>query len=482
MNRRPAWLWIVLSVAVAALVLLISEMSSQRALGSLERMAQRGQANAAVQTVMRRLLDAETAQRGYLITGRREYLQPLAEVPTDIARAIELLRRHHAADVALAATVEELSRRSLERLSEVTEIIALYDTRSDDNWRRVVLTDIGREKMEQARTASETLLAAQERAVKIGRAEVQQTLNASRLSLGAMTLLSLLALVFFFRNTAVLQRAQGQHARALQAERDLLETEVAERTTELTELARHLQTAREDERGHLARELHDELGALLTAAKFDVARLKRALAAAQAATPDVGERLAHLNASIDQGIALKRRIIEDLRPSALNNLGLKAALEIQARDFEQRSGLPVRVQIDEVALSDAAQIVVYRVVQESFTNAAKHAKARSLSLSLVQAPGGVLLRITDDGRGFRPGAGTVGAHGLVGMRYRVESVGGQWRVMSTPGQGTVVEASIPQGGPQANKHAGPDPAQPAHPAHPARPAGQNQAGPFLGVR
>ena len=472
MKRRPVWLWIVLSVAVAALVLFISEISSQRALGSLERLAKRGQASAAVQTVMRRLLDAETAQRGYLITGRPEYLQPLAEVPSDIARAIDLLRRHHAADATLGATVEELSRRSLERLSEVTEIIALYEAGSDDNWRRVVMTDIGREKMALARTAAETLLAAEERAVKIERAEVQQTLNAGRLSLGAMTLLSLLALVFFFRNTAVLQRAQGQHARALQAERDLLETEVAERTAELTELARHLQTAREDERGHLARELHDELGALLTAAKFDVVRLKRALATAAVATPDLSERLAHLNASIDQGIALKRRIIEDLRPSALSNLGLKAALEIQARDFEQRSGLPVQVQIDEVVLSDAAQIVVYRVVQESFTNAAKHAKARSLSLSLVQRAGSVLLRIIDDGVGFRPGAGMVGAHGLVGMRYRVESVGGQWRVISTPGQGTVVEASIPRQEPDP-----PDPADPAHPAaavprvQPGRPVG-----------
>ena len=106
---------------------------------------------------------------------------------------------------------------------------------------------------------------------------------------------------------------------------------MAARTAQLKELAQHLQTIREDERSRLARELHDELGALLTAAKLDVARLKSRLGSD--ATADAAERLAHLNETLNGGIALKRRIIEDLRPSSLSNLGLVAALEILLREF-----------------------------------------------------------------------------------------------------------------------------------------------------
>ena len=116
---------------------------------------------------------------------------------------------------------------------------------------------------------------------------------------------------------------------------------------QLKELAQHLQTIREDERSHLARELHDELGALLTAAKLDVARLKSRLAST--GTADAAERLAHLNETLNGGIALKRRIIEDLRPSSLSNLGLVAALEIQLREFAARSEIKVvDRQIEEI--------------------------------------------------------------------------------------------------------------------------------------
>ena len=109
---------------------------------------------------------------------------------------------------------------------------------------------------------------------------------------------------------------------------------MARRTAELTDLARHLQTVREDERGFLARELHDELGGLLTAAKLDVARLRKRLDTGQ---PEVAERIVHLGQTLDAGIALKRRIIEDLRPSSLANLGLQRALEILCEEFAQRS-------------------------------------------------------------------------------------------------------------------------------------------------
>ena len=265
--------------------------------------------------------------------------------------------------------------------------------------------------------------------------------------MNTLTALCLLAFLIFVRQISVLDAQQREAARALQAERDLLEAQVTNRTAELTELARHLQTAQEQERSHLARALHDELGALLTAAKFDSARLKRSIGSL---TPEIAERLKHLDSTINQGIALKRRIIEDLRPSSLGNLGLQAALEILAREFAERSGLSVDVDLNPVELSADGQITVYRLVQEALTNIAKYAGATAVIVSLRTEAERVWASVRDNGKGFDARLVQRSTHGLVGMRYRVEAAGGMLRVESRPGSGTLISAWLPSGGgPQA---------------------------------
>ena len=249
----------------------------------------------------------------------------------------------------------------------------------------------------------------------------------------------------------------------LQRERDLLETQVRERTASLAELATHLQQVREDERGHLARELHDELGALLTAAKLDVARLKSRMGPQ---SPEAGERLQHLTETLNSGIALKRRIIEDLRPSSLANLGLTAALEILAREFSERSGLEVNCVLEPTELEEAVQLTVYRTVQESLTNVGKYADATHVDVSLRSYPNHVEVEVRDDGQGFEPGTVRPTTHGLAGMRHRVEAAGGRLSVQSHPGGGTRIFASLPKPPPPASA---PAPA-------PAAPQGQEHAG------
>ena len=176
---------------------------------------------------------------------------------------------------------------------------------------------------------------------------------------------------------------------------------------QLKELAQHLQTIREDERSHLARELHDELGALLTAAKLDVARLKSRLGST--VTADATERLAHLNEPLNGGIALKRRIIEDLRPSSLSNLGLVAALEIQLREFGARSEITVVDELEHVELAPAAQLTVYRLVQDALTNTVKYPTATAVPAQRTPVEGGAARR-------GRPASGLHGARllGLIG--------------------------------------------------------------------
>jgi signal transduction histidine kinase len=208
----------------------------------------------------------------------------------------------------------------------------------------------------------------------------------------------------------------------------------------LSELANHLQQVREEERGHLARELHDELGALLTAAKLDVARLKSKI---NAAAPDVAERLKHLTDTLNSGIALKRRIIEDLRPSSLSNLGLTAALEILTREYAESAGIEVETSLEAVQLPDGAQLTVYRMVQEALTNVGKYAKAKKVLVSVHSHPTHVAVQVRDDGVGFDPATVRPTSHGLAGMRHRVEAAGGRLALTSRPGSGTLLSAVLP---------------------------------------
>jgi signal transduction histidine kinase len=230
-------------------------------------------------------------------------------------------------------------------------------------------------------------------------------------------------------------------ARQLEAERERFETEVSQRTAQLTELAQHLQTAREDERQRLARDLHDELGALLTSAKLDAARIRSRLAGS---SPEALERLAHLVQTLDAVIAVKRRIAEDLRPSALVHLGLMATIEILAREYAERSGVNVQCALGPVRLTPAAELTVYRLLQEAITNISKHAQARQVWITLAARAGQVEVSVRDDGVGFDPAQPVRSAYGLVGMRYRAAAEGGQLAVDSAPGQGTVVRAMLPQ--------------------------------------
>jgi signal transduction histidine kinase len=256
----------------------------------------------------------------------------------------------------------------------------------------------------------------------------------------AITAAGVLALLWLRRQARALARQVQLQQGLLQAQRDRLEIEVAQRTAQLTELTHHLQSAREDERHRLARDLHDELGALLTAAKLDAARLKARLGDD---APEARERLAHLVAQLNSGIALGRRIIEDLRPSTLAHLGLPATLEILANEFAERSGLALHCALAQAPLAPRAELVLYRVVQEAVTNITKYAQARQVWISLAPEGGQVALTVRDDGVGFDAGQPRRSAFGLLGMRFRVEAEGGTLAVLSSPGQGTQVQVRLP---------------------------------------
>jgi signal transduction histidine kinase len=428
--------------ALAALgMFAISESSYQSASGEMAVLSEVASASLSIQTLWRSLTDAETGQRGYLLTGRKEYLKPFESGKAAVAKAIASLNDYYSGDPADQALMNEVQKAADNKLAELAETIRLYDEGKEEAWRALVLSNIGVEQMDEVRSSSDKLLGYETVKRAESRKNVQQTLMLNRIGTTAMAALSLLALFMYLRQTTALVRLREEQRRVAQQERDQFEREVVRRTAQLTELARHLQTVREDERNHLARELHDELGALLTAAKLDVARLKSRLGPL---TPEVAERIQHLTDGLNSGIALKRRIIEDLRPSSLSNLGLVAALEILVREWGDRSEIAVDSDFQPVQLRPSAELTVYRLVQEALTNTAKYAKASQVQVRLDADAGDVLVTVRDNGIGFDVEAPQISAHGLLGMRYRLETEGGTLLLKSSAGQGTVIEARLPE--------------------------------------
>ncbi len=434
-----------LALSVALALAVINETGYRQATEGIAQTGRHEQNRADLQSLLRSLVDAETGQRGYLLTGRATYLQPYEAAVAEVEHT--LVRLHVAYDGAAQtqAKLAAVDDKVQQKLSELRTTLELHAAGKTVQALELTMSDIGKEKMDELRALLVDLRDHESQQTHQRRRELGSTLLWSRIGLHLLAVLALLALVVSLRKARALDQAKTELAQALLRERDQLEIEVQRRTADLSELAQHLQTAREDERSRLARELHDELGALLTAAKLDVARLRRALGTS---LPQASDRLVGLTQTLDHGIALKRQIIENLRPSSLSNLGLVAALEILAREFGERSEIEVETALSAVVLDDIGQITAYRFVQEALTNIGKYAKATKVQVSLAALPppaGGARVQVRDNGVGFSPAEVRRSAHGLSGMRYRVQAAGGTMQVNAAPGRGTQLEIRLPGG-------------------------------------
>jgi signal transduction histidine kinase len=427
---------------LAALVLIgINEAGFNQSMRALDRIEEYARARNSVNRLLQHVLDAETGSRGYLLTGDPRYLEPYNAAVLEIGQNLDNLRRSYPPEAPESAVLAQLTRNVQRKLAEVDLSVRMRKQGNEDAWKFVLLTDVGKEHMDAIREQAGKLVQAATDGMVAAQEQVQSTLRLARAGIALVATAALLAFYLYLQQTIRLKRAGELQQAVLQQERDLLETQVRERTATLAQLATHLQQVREEERGHLARELHDELGALLTAAKLDVARLKSKLAPL---VPEIAQRLQHLTETLNSGIALKRRIIEDLRPSSLANLGLIASLDILAREFSERSGIEVATSLEPVELEEGAQLTIYRVVQESLTNVSKYAEAEQVEISLRDYGNHVQVEIRDDGKGFDLRAVRPSTHGLAGMRHRVEAAGGRLNVISRPGQGTRIVGTLPK--------------------------------------
>jgi signal transduction histidine kinase len=222
--------------------------------------------------------------------------------------------------------------------------------------------------------------------------------------------------------------------------------EIEQTQNNLRRLSQRLVEAQEVERARLSRELHDEVGQMMTALGIELRNLQSLRYGKDEAFDARVEDVKRLNADAMRAI---RDLAMGLRPSMLDDLGLEAALEWQGREFSRHTGVPATVQVDGSCdrLTDAQQTCIYRVVQEALTNCARHAKAKSVFVSLRTKTDDVLVLIQDDGIGFNGNASVRGGLGLLGLRERVEALEGSLFISSRPNGGTTIQVQIPVGVP-----------------------------------
>src|SRR6266702_2841056 len=209
----------------------------------------------------------------------------------------------------------------------------------------------------------------------------------------------------------------------------------------LRELTSHRETAREEERRHIAREMHDELGQHLTALRLRASVLRMQLGNDR---PELVEQTQALISLVDETMQVVRGVIASLRPAALDT-GISAALEWLAAGFNRngRTICRLHLQDENIVVSEDRAIVLFRLVQEALTNVARHAAANEVVITLERTPDGCLLEVCDDGKGFDVLANRKRSFGLAGMEERVLMLGGQINVISSPGAGTTIRVRLP---------------------------------------
>ena len=435
---------VAVSVGFVVLLYVIAEIGRLRLVAAEDDVRRAHSQLIRVVDVHQLLTNATSGHRAYLLTGDSTYLEPLHRAEGQIqALSRELMETYRGDDATVREAIRQIGVVSARRMAQMQESLAVFEQQGPAAALRLANSAPTYETMARFREVS-GITRDYENALltrSLENWERQLTL-AGRLNLATLLLgllLTAIAALALARN----ERQLKESAVELQRQHDELQAQFDAQAAELNELARHLQHVQEEERARLSRGLHDELGGMLLAARMDVTWMQNHGAGDDA---EVQKRLERLRQVLDQGIELKRRVVEELRPTLLDTMGLLAALRWQSEETCRRADLRCneRFPDEEPQFNRAGAIALFRIVQEALANVAKHAKASEVDIALELTDRDVVVTVRDNGAGAAPtDLNRPRSHGIAGIRHRIQVLGGRLYISSVPGRGTTVRATVP---------------------------------------
>jgi signal transduction histidine kinase len=432
-----------------AALLVISEIAQDGQKQINRRISASQNRHVQLEHLLEQLARAEAGQRGFLLTGDPSDLKTYLTVRDRIEPLLEQFSNGFIEGDQLIATPEQREvlgqLRALvdAKLTELAASLALYQAQGPQQAEQLMRSDLGYRTMSDIRAAAGTLREAERQTVQNEITRAERLRLVSRALMVGVAVLNVCLLVLASRLLAGQARRRAALTAQLAIENEELERRVQNRTAELSALSDHLQQLTEKEKASLARELHDELGGVLIAVKMDVTWLQRRAASSD---PEMQARWTRLIQMLEEGVDVKRRIVENLRPSLLDTMGLLPAVHWITQETCRHAGLDYaeRYPDQPLQLSEEAAITVFRLVQESLTNIVKHAGAKVVRVELAIEECHLALIIEDDGVGIEARRrDAIGSHGLATMRHRVRSFGGSLQIDTPVAGGTRLRALLP---------------------------------------
>ena len=390
------------------------------------------------------LLEAESAQRGYLYTDNKDYLKPMNDNESRIIARFARLREFAADDPDRQKLIDRVRSIVLEKLADLNKTVAVQQMGQKEAARDIVMTDQGKQ-LTEAIAAEMSDMLRQEEQVRMDRMGRWADIQFAR-RWGFAAILFINALLLLAGTMTIMRDMKRRRAEVVRLDERaaVLASEVAQRAEELRALTAHLLRVQEEERRTIARELHDELGGTLSAVKMDI--MMGGAAAAKRGDDKSVARLQRAHTSIDSAIQFSRRLIEDLRPTLLDNLGFEAALRAMTEQFSERTTCKCEIALPEgeLDLTSAQSTALYRICQEALTNVMKYAEAKRVTIALTTDGAQWKLRLADDGVGLDSTKKHRSiSHGLIGMRERLLALGGTFEIHGEAGCGTTLTATFP---------------------------------------
>ena len=388
---------------------------------------------------------AESSQRGYLISSKEDYLQPYEGAKKDIRIEFDKLHTEIASVWSTPSENESYNRLNYllgARLLEMDMVLKLAQNNQRTEAINLLQTDQGLRLQQEFSAQSAEFESQLRNQLSALSNERSAKIKWARLTI-ILTILTLSGVIVYTINSLIKAILDKERAKdQLNEENQTYQRKLNENLQLMQSLVLDAQTDIENNRYQLSRDLHDELGSILTAIKMDLNWSSKKLKDSQ---PEVYDKLQRTMGYLDRAIVFKRQVVEELHPSMLKSFGLWAALESLAQDTAERNQWQLTLSLPETPapISEALQLVIYRVVQETLNNAAKYAQAQHFILDIDQQQEAIKIEMSDDGVGTDLNQIKTKAHGIVGIKNRIFAAGGKIHIESALGKGMKTQILLP---------------------------------------